>query len=90
VEAAHRIVRTGKEYVVYIDLSKYFDPVHHDRLISRLSALIPDKQILCLIGMTSRNGVMKDGLVSPTREGKSQGGPLSSLPSNVVLDRLDN
>jgi group II intron reverse transcriptase/maturase len=89
VETAHRIVRTGKEYVVDIDLSKYFDPVHHDRLISRLSVLILDKQMLRLIGMTSRSGVMKDGLVSPTREGTSQRGPLSPLLSNVVLDELD-
>ena len=89
VEAAHRIVRTGKEYVVDIDLSKYFDQVHHDRLISRLSALILDRQILRLIGLTSRSGVMKDGLVSPTREGMSQRGPLSPLLSNVVLDELD-
>jgi len=89
VEAAQRIVKTGKEYVVDIDLSKFFDRVHHDRLISRLSTLIPDKQILRLIGMTLRSGVMKDGLVSPTREGTPQGGPLSPLLSNVVLDELD-
>jgi RNA-directed DNA polymerase len=89
VEAAQRIVKTGKEHVVDIDLSKFFDRVHHDRLISRLSALIPDKQILRLIGMTLRSGVMKDGLVSPTREGTPQGGPLSPLLSNVVLDELD-
>ena len=89
VEAGQRIVKTGKEYVVDIDLSKFFDRVHHDRLISRLSTLIPDKQILRLIGMTLRSGVMKDGLVSPTREGTPQGGPLSPLLSNVVLDELD-
>ncbi len=89
VEAAQRIVRTGKEHVVDIDLSKFFDRVHHDRLISRLSTMIPDKQILRLIGMTLRSGVMKDGLVSPTREGTPQGGPLSPLLSNVVLDELD-
>jgi len=89
VEAAQKIVKTGKEYVVDIDLSKFFDRVHHDRLISRLSQHIPDKRILRIIGMTLRSGVMKDGLFSPTSEGTVQGGPLSPLLSNVVLDELD-
>ncbi len=89
VEAAQRIVKTGKEYVVDIDLSKFFDRVHHDRLVSRLSLLINDKRILRIIGMTLRSGVMKDGLVSRTSEGTVQGGPLSPLLSNVVLDELD-
>jgi RNA-directed DNA polymerase len=89
VETAQKIVRTGKEYVVDIDLSKFFDRVHHDRLITRLSQHIPDKRILRIIGMTLRSGVMKDGLFSPTSEGTVQGGPLSPLLSNVVLDELD-
>jgi len=89
VEAAQRIVRTGKEYVVDIDLSKFFDRVHHDRLLSRLGQHINDKRILRIIGMTLRSGVMKDGLYSPTEEGTVQGGPLSPLLSNVVLDELD-
>ena len=89
VEAAQRIVETGKEYVVDIDLSKFFDRVHHDRLISRLSGLISDKRILRIIGLTLRSGVMKDGLVSQTPEGTVQGSPLSPLLSNVVLDELD-
>jgi group II intron reverse transcriptase/maturase len=79
VEAAQRIVKTGKEYVVDIDLSKFFDRAHHDRLIGRLSTLIPDKRILRLIGMTLRSGVMKDGLVSPTREGTPQGSLCKAL-----------
>jgi retron-type reverse transcriptase len=62
MEAAQRIVKTGKEYVVDIDLSKFFDQVHHDRLISRLAQHINDKRILRIIGMTLRSGVMKDGL----------------------------
>jgi len=89
IEAAQSIVGTGKEYVVDIDLSKFFDRVHHDRLIFRLSLFISDKRILRLIGMILRSGIMKDGLVTPTREGTVQGSPLSPLLSNVVLDELD-
>ena len=89
VEAAQRIIRSGKEYVVDIDLSKFFDRVNHDRLISRLSIFISDKRILRIIGMILRSGVMKDGLVASTMEGTVQGSPLSSLLSNVVLDELD-
>ncbi|MCF8037297.1 MAG: group II intron reverse transcriptase/maturase [Desulfobacteraceae bacterium] len=89
VESSRGIVRSGKEYVVDIDLSKFFDRVQHDRLMYRLSTLIPDKRILRVIGITLRSGVMKDGLVSPSRQGTPQGGPLSPLLSNVVLDELD-
>ncbi len=89
VEAAQRIIKTGKEYVIDIDLSKFFDRVNHDRLVSRLSKIIKDKRILRIIGMTLRSGVMKDGLYSATDEGTVQGGPLSPLLSNVVLDELD-
>ena len=89
VEAAQKIVNTGKEYVVDIDLSKFFDRVSHDRLVSRLAQYISDKRILRIIGMTLRSGVMKDGLYIPTDEGTVQGGPLSPLLSNVVLDELD-
>jgi len=69
VEAAQRIIKTGKEHVVDIDLSKFFDRVQHDRLIQRLTGYISDKRILRIIGMTLRSGVMKEGLVSPTTEG---------------------
>lgn len=89
VEAAQRIIQGGKEYVVDIDLSKFFDRVNHDRLIYLLSRHIDDKQILRLIGMTLRSGIMKDGLVTPSEEGTPQGSPLSPLLSNVVLDELD-
>jgi group II intron reverse transcriptase/maturase len=89
VEAARSIVRSGKEYVVDIDLAKFFDRVHHDRLVTRLKQHISDKRILRIIGMTLRSGVMSDGLITSTKEGTVQGGPLSPLLSNVVLDELD-
>jgi len=89
VESAQRIVKSGKEYVVDIDLSKFFDRINHDRLIYLLSGKIDDKRILRLIGMILRSGIMKDGLVEPSKEGTTQGSPLSPLLSNVVLDELD-
>ena len=89
VKEAQRIVTSGKEWVVDIDLSKFFDRIHHDRLINRLGRFIEDKRILRLIGMILRSGIMKDGLVTPSREGSVQGSPLSPLLSNVVLDELD-
>ena len=89
VEAAREIVRGGKEYVVDIDLSKFFDRVHHDRLIARLKGYIEDTRILRVIGMTLRSGVMVGGVVVATEEGTTQGSPLSPLLSNVVLDELD-
>jgi RNA-directed DNA polymerase len=89
VNKAQQIVQSGKEYIVDIDLSKFFDRVHHDRLISRLSLFIHDKRILRIIGMILRSGIMKDGLVMPSTEGTVQGSPLSPLLSNLVLDELD-
>ena len=89
VQAAQRIVQGGKEIVVDIDLSKFFDRIHHDRLIARIKALMPDTRILRLIGKLLRSGIMHDGLVSPSTEGAPQGGPLSPLLSNIVLDELD-
>jgi len=89
VKSAQRIVKSGKEYVVDIDLSKFFDRINHDRLIYLLSVQIDDKRILRLIGLILRSGIMKDGLVEPTKEGTTQGSPLSPLLSNVVLDELD-
>lgn len=89
VRAAQRIVESGKEIVVDIDLSKFFDRIHHDRLIWRLGLNITDKRILRLIGQMLRSGVMKDGLYMKTKEGSVQGSPLSPLLSNVVLDELD-
>ena len=89
VEAARKIVAAGKPYVVDIDLSKFFDRIHHDRLIARLSQHVADKRILRLIGLLLRSGIMANGLVTPSTEGAVQGSPLSPLLSNIVLDELD-
>jgi RNA-directed DNA polymerase len=89
VQEAKRIVESGKEFVVDIDLSKFFDRINHDRLIHRLKTHIKDTRILRLIGMILRSGVMINGIKTPTEEGSVQGSPLSPLLSNVVLDELD-
>jgi len=89
VEAAQRIVNSGKPYVVDIDLSKFFDRIHHDRLIARMGQKVTDKRILRLVGLMLRSGIMVNGVVSPSQEGAMQGGPLSPLLSNIVLDELD-
>jgi group II intron reverse transcriptase/maturase len=89
VDAMHRIVKSGKEYVVSVDLSKFFDRVNHDRLIYLLGRQIDDKRILRVIGMILRSGVMIDGTIFRSEEGTPQGSPLSPLLSNVVLDELD-
>ena len=75
--------------MVDIDLAKFFDRVHHDRLMSRLGTRVSDKRVLKLIGRFLRSGVMIGGLCEPTEEGTPQGGPLSPLLSNIVLDELD-
>jgi retron-type reverse transcriptase len=75
--------------VVDIDVSKFFDRVHHDRLLARLATRVKDKRVLKLVRSFLTAGVMIDGLESPTRQGTPQGGPISALLSNIVLDELD-
>jgi RNA-directed DNA polymerase len=82
-------VRQGFRYVVDIDLSKFFDRVNHDRLLARLATRINDKRVLKLIRSFLTAGVMIGGLERATEEGTPQGGPLSPLLSNIVLDELD-
>jgi RNA-directed DNA polymerase len=82
-------VRSGLRFVVDIDLSKFFDRVNHDRLMARLATRIEDKRVLKLIRSFLTAGVMIAGLEEPTKEGTPQGGPLSPLLSNIVLDELD-
>jgi RNA-directed DNA polymerase len=89
VKEAQRIVKEGKDWVVDINLSKFLDRIHHNRLIARMGKTVKDKRILRLIGLILRSGIMKDGVVSPSREGSVQGSPLSPLLSNIVLDELD-
>jgi len=82
-------VQAGLRYVVDIDVSKFFDRVNHDRLLARLATRIKDKRVLKLVRSFLTAGVMLGGLEKPTREGTPQGGPISSLLSNIVLDELD-
>ena len=72
-----------------MDLEKFFDRVNHDILMSRLARRIEDKRILDLIRRYLQAGMMEDGLVSARTEGTPQGGPLSPLLSNILLDELD-
>lgn len=84
-----KFLNSGKRYVVDLDLEKFFDRVNHDLLLHLLSRRISDKRVLRLIGLYLRSGVMEGGLVSPNREGTPQGGPLSPILSNILLDELD-
>ena len=89
IAAAQGYLKEGYRWVVDIDLEKFFDRVHHDRLMARLATRVSDKRMLQLIRRYLTAGVMEGGLVSPTDEGTPQGGPLSPLLSNIVLDELD-
>ena len=90
VERARSFFEDGCEWVVDLDLERFFDRVHHQRLLSRLSQRVKDKPLLTLIGrMLKARVVLPDGVVVGTDEGVSQGSPLSPLLSNVVLDELD-
>ena len=82
-------LNNGYEWVVDLDIEKYFDTVNHDKLISILRERINDAPTLHLIRSFLKAGVMENGLVSPTEEGVPQGGPLSPVLSNVYLDKLD-
>ena len=86
---AREYVAGGKRWVVDLDIEKFFDRVNHDILMSRVARKIKDKRLLLLIRRYLQSGVMEGGVVSPTREGTPQGGPLSPLLSNILLDELD-
>ena len=89
VAQAQAYVTEGYRFVVDLDLAKFFDRVNHDRLMARVAARISDRRMLRLIRSYLTAGVLNNGLFEDSREGTPQGGPLSPLLSNLVLDELD-
>ena len=89
VKQAAQYIKEGREWVVDIDLEKFFDKINHDRLMQRLSKGIGDKRLLRLINASLKAGLIEGGLVEQRIAGTPQGGPLSPLLSNIVLDELD-
>ena len=94
--SAHQALDRAKEYasqgyrwVVDMDLEKFFDRVNHDILMSRIARRVKDKRILKLIRVFLQAGIMEGGVASPRSEGTPQGGPISPLLSNILLDELD-
>ena len=86
---AQEYIQQGYDWVVDLDLEKFFDRVNHDVLMSRVARRVSDKRMLKLIRGFLNSGVMENGLVGPTEEGTPQGGPLSPILSNLLLDELD-
>ena len=86
---ARRYVANGKRWVVDLDLEKVFDRVNHDVLMARVARKVKDKRVLLLIRRFLQAGMMKDGIIQARYEGTPQGGPLSPLLSNILLDDLD-
>jgi RNA-directed DNA polymerase len=89
IAKAQQYIAAGQRWVVDLDLEKFFDRVNHDKLMAAIARRVTDKKVLRLIGAFLKVGVMENGLVSPAEEGTPQGGPLSPLLSNIVLDELD-
>jgi group II intron reverse transcriptase/maturase len=89
VKQAQEYVQAGYEWSVDIDLEKFFDRVNHDMLMARVVRVVKDKRVLKLIRAYLNSGVMIEGVVVATEEGTPQGGPLSPLLSNILLDDLD-
>src|SRR5216110_1397399 len=89
VAQAQQYIAAGYSWVVDLDLEKFFDRVNHDKLMGQVAKRVEDKRLLKLIRAFLNAGVMENGLVSPSVEGTPQGGPLSPLLSNIVLDELD-
>jgi RNA-directed DNA polymerase len=89
VAQAQRYIAEGHSWCVDLDLEKFFDRVNHDKLMGQIAKRVGDKRLLKLIRAFLNAGVMENGLISPSVEGTPQGGPLSPLLSNLVLDELD-
>src|SRR5687767_3982156 len=89
VAQAQQYIAEGYSWCVDFDLEKFFDRVNHDKLMGQVAKRVEDKRLLKLIRVFLNAGVMENGLVSPSVEGTPQGGPLSPLLSNLVLDELD-
>ena len=89
IKQIQKTIRSGYRHCVDMDLSKFFDRVQHDVLMARVSRKVRDRRLLRLIGRYLRAGVMVDGIKQPSTEGTMQGGPLSPLLANVLLDDLD-
>jgi group II intron reverse transcriptase/maturase len=89
VQVARSYIEEGYTWVVDIDLVKFFDTVHHDRLMARMKQTVTDPRVLRLVNAYLKAGVMVNGVVVETDEGTPQGGPLSPLLSNIVLTELD-
>lgn len=89
IRKAKGYIQEGNRWVIDIDLEKFFDKVNHDRLMGTLSKRIEDKRLLKLIRDYLKSGIMINGIVTTSEEGTPQGGPLSPLLSNIVLDELD-
>src|SRR5258708_16123378 len=89
VAQAQQYIAQGHGWVIDLDLEKFFDRVNHDKLMGQIAKRVEDKRLLKLVRALLNAGVMENGLVSPSVEGTPQGGPLSPLLSNLVLDELD-
>jgi RNA-directed DNA polymerase len=89
VKAARKHVESGLRWVVDLDLEKFFDRVHHDTLMSLIKRKVRDREVLSLIDRYLKAGILEGGVTTARMEGTPQGGPLSPLLSNILLDELD-